>query len=159
MIERVIERRPFRDIEPYIQRDAAQKVRDHKRSYHSGIEGKAKNYLMVGPWIKLRLLKQTIHITMKGRPPLRAFEILAKHFMKQLKISQNPRILLPQRTKRETKHMLTVATTERLKNINQFELVTLLQKSLRKKLHHIIYRQNNVGGPLFKFAKTNDTLY
>jgi hypothetical protein len=158
-IEQVVEYAPHRNIEPFVRRDSDDHVRLHKKSYYSGMDGRAHDYLMVGPWIKLRLLKQTIHITVSGRPPQRAFDILGNHVFQQLMGAEKPRILMPHKMKRAKKYMLTVATPERLAKITEDELIGLLQRALRKKLHHVIYRQRNTGGPLFKLAKTQDTLY
>ena len=59
------------------------------------IDGRAKKYLNVGPWIRLRLLKTTVHITRQGKPPLKAYTILAKHLLKQISFSEKPRIVVP----------------------------------------------------------------
>jgi hypothetical protein len=158
-IEMVHEYAPHRNIEPYVRTDTQDIVDRHKRSFYNGIDGRAHDYLQIGPWIRLRLLKSTIHIVVKGKPPIRAYEILAKHMIKQLKTAQKPRIIMPNRMKNAKKHMLTVATPERLKRITQFELVPLLRRALNKRLHHIIYRQRNIGGILFDLARQQDTLY
>ena len=108
--------------------------------------------------LKLRLLKSTIHISRKGSPPFKAYQILAKHILKQVRVSQKPRIVMPIREKQK-RSMRTLANTERLQHIREDDLAKLCQQGLRKKAKHIIYRQTNKGGPLFDFAKNNEVLY
>jgi len=113
----------------------------------------------VGPWIKLRFLKMTIHITAKGTPPLEAYEILASNLAKQIRVAEKPLILMPNKITNTKKQMVTLASTERLKGISVLLLTQLLKKGLQRRLRHIIYRQKNQGGPLFETAKTEDALY
>ena len=158
-IEEMVEYAPMRHIEPFVRRDTQDVIDRHRRKFYSGMDGRAHNYLAIGPWIKLRLLKSTIHITLKGRPPIKAFEILAKHMAQQIKTAISPRIIMPNRLKKVRKYMITVATPQVLKKMGSFELVSILRKSLQRKLHHIIYRQTNIGGILFDLAAKEDTLY
>jgi hypothetical protein len=160
-VEEVYLKPQYRDIET-IQRtdtyDRAHKFNQANRR-KSGMEGRAYSYLTVGPWIKLRFLKQTIHITLKGRPPQKAYDILARHLNAQIKQADRPRIVQPRRETKSKTYMETVASTERLKNISGAELSTILGRALRKRVKHIIYRQSSIGGPFFKYAKTHESLY
>ena len=118
------------------------------------IDGRAISYLQIGPWIRLRLLKSTVHITRKGTPPFRAYRILAKHILEQVHVATKPRLVIP-----VAKKMQTLATTERLVNIEVDDLAKLCQTGLRKKAKHLIYRQSSNGGILFEKAKNNEVLY
>ena len=122
------------------------------------IDGRARQYLKVGPWIRLRLLKTSVHITRKGTPPQKAYAILAKHLLKQIEQAEKPRIVAPN-FKGSKKQFLTIATTDVLQNITLTTLTKLLEKGLRRKTKHIIYRQTNSGGPLMEYAKKNEALY
>lgn len=148
------------DIETYPRNDVHDRVRKFNKESRRKrpIDGRARQYLNVGPWLKLRILKTSVHITRKGTPPQKAYSILAKHMLKQLAVAEKPRILAPN-IKRTKKQLLTIATTEALKEISQSRLAGILEKGLRRRAKHIIYRQTNTGGPLMEFAKTNDALY
>ena len=123
---------------------------------HRPMDGKAFSYLKIGPWLRLRLLKSTIHITRQGTPPFKAFLILSKHLRKQVRGARKPRIVVP--VIGGHKKLMTLATTERLDSITLEDLAKLCERGLKKRAHHIIYRQSNVGGPLFEFAKNNEVL-
>ena len=159
--EEAVLRHRHRDIEPYKRDDVYDRMRkfNAQSKRHRPIEGRARSYLQVGPWIKLRFLKSTIHITAKGTPPAEAYEILAIHLAKQIRVATKPRIIMPDKITRKKKHMTTLATTERLKGISALLLTQLLKKGLRRRVRHIIYRQTSQGGPLFDTAKTEDALY
>ena len=130
--------------------DIARKFNYESKKYRP-IDGKASNYLQIGPWLRLRLLKTTIHIARLGTPPFKAYLILSKHIRMQVRGARNPRIVVP--IIGDLKKLLTLATTERLDHITLEELAKLCQRGLKKRAHHIIYRQSNVGGPLFEYAK------
>ena len=147
------------DIETYKRQDVADVARKFNREAKKRpIDGKARNYLNVGPWIRLRLLKTSVHITRKGTPPPKAYSILAKHVLEQLKKAVKPRIVAPN-FKGTKKQFLTIGSTDALQNITQSTLAQLLEKGLRRRARHIIYRQTNTGGPLFEYAKRNEALY
>ena len=116
------------------------------------------SYVSIGPWLRLRLLKSTVHITRKGTPPFKAYQILARHILKQVKGAQKPRIVMPMSYKGK-KSMRTLANTERLQHISEGDLAQICQQGLRKRAKHIIYRQTNRGGSLFESAKKEDVLY
>jgi hypothetical protein len=159
--EEVIFQPRHRDIEHYVRTDvhdvAKRFTEEGKRK--RPMAGRAKNFMQVGPWIKLRFLMSTIHISVKGTPPMEAYEILASHLNKQIKSAKKPRIIMPYKYSKKKRHMLTLATTERLMNITVLVLTQLLRKGLGRRGRHIIYRQSNKGGPFFERAKTEDALY
>ena len=112
----------------------------------------------VGPWISLRFMNYTIHITLTGNPPRMAYEILGKRFMEQIEASESPRLLMPMKVGKRRKQMKILAKDERLKNMRLNELVGLFAKHL-KRTKHLIYRQNNEGGPLWNRSKDIDSLF
>ena len=120
------------------------------------LDGRAKSYLTLGPWIKIRLLRMTIHFIRKGSPPHRAYVVLAKHIFSQIKHSKQPRLLIK---RGKNKRIVTVGGSDHLKNTSIVELTTMVKSALGKRSRHMIYRQNNVGGPLFDFAAQHDALY
>ena len=161
--EEVAHLRPqYRDIETYVRPvdtyDRARKFNEESRRKRP-LDGRAMSYLNIGPWLKLRFLKSTIHIIRKGTPPYKAYQILAKHMAEQIKVATTPRIVVPIRTQGKRLKMQTLASSERLQHIQETALAKLCQQGLRKKAKHIIYRQTNQGGPLFEFAKNNEVLY
>jgi hypothetical protein len=147
------------DIETFKRKDVYDTARKFNREARKRpIDGRARQYLNVGPWLRLRLLKTSVHITRKGTPPQKAYSILAKHLLKQILIAIKPRIVAPN-FKGSKKNFLTIGTTETLKTASQTLLAQLLEKGLRRKQKHIIYRQTNSGGPLMEYAKKNEALY
>lgn len=147
------------DIETFKRKDAYDTARKFNREAKKRpIDGRARQYLTVGPWMRLRLLKTSVHITQRGTPPQKAYYILAKHILKQIQHAVKPRIVSPN-LKGTKKQFITIADTENLENITQSRLAALLEKGLRRKTKHIIYRQTNSGGPLMEYAKKNDALY
>ena len=103
-------------------------------------------------------MKSTIHMVRTGNPPPRAYEILARHFKLHLKDSDSPRLLIPFKSRGQSK-LRTFATTERLVKISEQELADLLLQALNKRSKHVIFRQRNRGGYLFAYAKNHDSLY
>jgi hypothetical protein len=149
----------FRDMEPYKRNDDTYTVRKAFNNQHkTGIHGRAKHMVSIGPWISLRFMNSTIHITVTGTPPRMAYEILGKHFAEQLKASENPRLLMPIKVNKTQKRMKVLAKADRLKNIGINELVGLFVKHL-KQTKHLIYRQNNAGGPLWNRSKDIESLF
>ena len=151
----------YRDIEtfhrPADTYDRARKFNEESRKKRP-LDGRAMSYVNIGPWLRLRLLKSTVHITRKGTPPFKAYKILAKHILKQIKFAETPRIVMPILDKQK-QSLRTLASPERLANIQESDLAKLCQTGLRKKAKNIIYRQTNVGGPLFEIAKKEEVLY
>jgi hypothetical protein len=147
------------DLETFKRNDVYDTARKFNRDARKRpLDGRARQYLNVGPWLRLRLLKTSVHITRKGTPPPRAYTVLAKHLLKQIEKAVKPRIVAPN-FKGSKKNFLTLGTTEALVNATQSELAHLLEKGLRRKPKHIIYRQTNIGGPLMDYAKKNEALY
>ena len=147
------------DIETFKRSDVSDAARNfNKESRKRSIDGRAKSYLNVGPWIRLRLLKTSVHITREGSPPQKAYSILAQHMLKQISGASKPRIVAPN-FRANKKQYITIATTENLKDISQSILASLLEKGLRRRAKHLIYRQSNSGGPLFTHAKNHESLY
>jgi len=152
----------YRDIETFERPvDTYDRARKFNRESirKRPLDGRAMQYVSIGPWIRLRFLKSTVHITRKGTPPYKAYLILAKHILKQLEFAKAPRLIIPilQNKKRTT--IQTLASTERLHHITEADLAKVCQVGLQKKSRHVIYRQKNRGGPLFTFAKNNEVLY
>ena len=149
----------FRDMEPYKRHDDVYSVmQDFNNAHKTGIHGRAKHMVTVGPWISLRFMNSTIHITLTGSPPRMAYEILGKHFLEQIQASESPRLLMPLKVAKRRKQMRVLAKDDRLKNITLNELVGLFVKNL-KRTKHLIYRQNNEGGPLWNKSKDIESLF
>jgi len=147
------------DIETFKRTDVYDTARKFNREARKRpIDGRARSYLTVGPWLRLRLLKTSVHITRKGTAPQKAYAILAKHLLKQIEQAVKPRIVAPN-FKGSKKNFLTIGTTETLTTATHNLLTQLLEKGLRRKQKHIIYRQTNSGGPLMEYAKNNEALY
>ena len=108
------------------------------------MDGKAYSYLKIGPWLRLRLLKSTIHITRQGTPPFKAFLILSKHLRKQVRGARKPRIVVPGFG--DHKKLMTLATTERLDSITLEDLAKLCERGLKKRAHHYLSSIERGGG-------------